>query len=583
MNILGLAIHSHDSAASLVQGSTVVSAAQEERFSRVENTSEFPINAINYCVQAAGLSLLDLDHVAFSAQPYLEFYRVVLAHLRAWPFSLPTFLRTIPHWLQDRLVLPMVLKSELGFEGQVLFIKHHLSHAASAFLPSPFEEAAIVTSDGVGEWAAMTYGVGRGHQIEILKEIKYPSSLGLLYAAVTSYLGYRAHRDEDTVMGLAAQGEPVYQEQFAQLVHVAHDGSFHMDPRFWDINWGDRLYGRRFVELFGPPRSPGDELEQRHADMAATVQRVVEEALLAVTRHVHQVTGMDSLCLAGGTFLNSVANQRILEESPFRRLFIQPAAGDAGGSLGAALYAGASLLDRRRDYCMTSAYLGPGFSGEEARTAVINSGLPHVELEEDELVEEVARLVAGGELVGWVQGRVAFGPRALGNRTILGDPRDARLREQIGSKVRPLEGASPLALMVQEEKAEEFFCPGQPSPFMLLAPRIREDRRDVIPAAAHPDGTARVQTVNSQSNRLLYLLLRAFGALTGVPVLINTSFKRSGEPMVCTPRDAIDCFQETDLDHLVIGMYLVTRPDTAGSLGSDQDEDPPGAGVDARL
>lgn len=559
MNILGLASYSRDSAASLVQGGAVVSAAQEERFSRERETSVFPINAINYCVQEAGLSVLDLDHVAFNEQPYLEFYRVVLAHLRSWPFSPRTFLRTIPHWLQDRLVLPMVLKNELGFEGPVLFIKHHLSHAASAFLPSPFEEAAIITSDGAGERAAMTYGVGRGHQIEILEEINFPSSLGLLYAAVTSYLGYQAHRDEDAVMWLAAQGEPTYRERFGELVHVAPDGSFRMDPRFFDVTWGDRLYSRRFVKLFGPAREPGDELLQRYVDMAATLQRVVEETLLAVARHVHQVTGMDNLCLAGGTFLNCVANQRILEQSPFGRLFIQPATGDAGGALGAALYAGATLLDRQRGSSMTNAYLGPGFSGEEARTAVINSGLPHQELDEDELVEQVARLVASKKLVGWVQGRLEFGPRALGNRSILGDPRDAGLEEMISSKVRPLPAASPLALMVLQEEAEEYFHLEQPSPFLLLAPRVREERRDEIPAAVHSDGTVRVQTVDSQSNPLLHRLLRAFEALTGVPALINTSFRQSGEPMVCSPRDAVDCFDATGLDHLVIGRYLVNR------------------------
>ena len=565
MNILGLASYSRDSAASLVQGGTVVSAAQEERFSRVERTSAFPINAINYCVQEAGLSILDLDTVAFNEQPYLELYRVVLAHLRSWPSSLSTFLRAIPHWLQDRLVLPMVLKNELGFEGQVLFIKHHLSHAASAYLPSPYEEAAIITSDGVGEWAAMTYGVGRGDQIEILKEIKYPSSLGLLYAAVTNYLGYRAHHDEGTVMGLAVQGEPTYQEHFGQLLHVADDGSFHVDPRFFDITWGDRLYGRRFVELFGPARKPGDVLQQRHADMAATLQQVLEETLLAVAHHVHQVTGAENLCLAGGTFLNCVANQRILEESPFRRLFVQPATGDAGSALGAALYTGATLLGSGRDRARTSAHLGPGFSGEEARTAVINSGLPYEELEEEELVEEVARLVANRKLVGWVQGRLEFGPRALGNRSILGDPRDAGLKEMIGGKVRPLDAASPLALLVLQERAAEFFHPGQPSPFMLLAPRVREERRDAILAAVRSDDTAWVQAVDGQSNPLLHRLLRAFEALTGVPALTNTSFRRSGEPIVCTPRDAVDCFIETGLDHLALGRYLVSRTAAEGS------------------
>ena len=559
MNILGLSCFYHDSAAALVRDGQLCAAVQEERFDRQKNSSAFPINAINHCVQASGLSFLDLDTVGFYEKPYLKFLRVVMSHLRSWPWSYRTFMQSMPHWLSDRLVLPMLLKKELGFEGDVLFVKHHLSHAASAFLPSPFEHAAILTADGVGEWATTCWGSGRGSEITVRQELSYPHSLGLLYTALTTYLGYRAHEGEGTVMGLAATGEPSMWAQFDEILHVADDGSFALDPRYLDINRGARMFSRRLVKLLGPPRKYEDPLDQRHRDVAATLQAVVEDALLAMARHVHRQTGEADLCLAGGTFLNCVANQRILEETPFERVFIQPASGDAGGSVGVSLFLACTLPGGEREYAMEHPYLGPGYSDDEIRRAILAAGLTPDRFDEPELLRRTVELVGQGQVVGWFQGKLELGPRALGHRTILGDPRHAATKDRINHKVKHREPFRPFAPLVTDEEAADFFELSHPSPFMLLAPRVRPEVREVIPAVTHTDGTARVQTVSAETTPRLHALLGEAKAQLGVPVLINTSFNRNGEPIVCSPTDAITCYQETGMDSLVLGDYLLQK------------------------
>jgi carbamoyltransferase len=559
-NVLGISCHYHDAAACLLQDGEVAAAAQEERFSRVKNDPAFPIRAINYCLQAGGLSVLDIDHIAFYEKPYLKFSRVILSHLRAYPASLASFLEAMPSWLDERLALPLKFKDELSFEGTPFFVKHHLSHAASAFLASPFEKAAILTVDGVGEWATTACGVGEGRGIRMLKELHFPDSLGLLYTAVTAFLGFEALRGEGKVMGLASYGKPVYLDKLRRMAAVKPDGSFRMDPSYFAFHKDSRMYSRRFVEEFGPERAPGSELTERHHDIAASLQSFTEEVLLAMARHLHEQTRADNLCLAGGVCLNCVANSVVFEKTPFRDVFIQPCAGDGGGALGAAAYVCHSVLGHERKHVMEHAYLGPAYSSKEAERAVLNRGLGFKRLSEAELASHVAGRLSRGEIVGWFQGRMEFGPRALGNRSILADPRRPDMKELLNSKVKKRESFRPYAPAVLEERAAEYFEAKGFSPFMLLAARVREEKRALIPAVTHVDGTARVQAVSAKTNPAFRRLIEEFGRLTGVPMLLNTSFNLNNEPIVCTPLDALDSFQRSRMDCLVLEDLVVDRP-----------------------
>lgn len=559
MNILGISCYYHDSAACLLRDGEIVAAIQEERLSRVKNTSEFPIRAINQCVQQGGIAFDEIDCIGFYEKPYLKFSRMVVDHVRAWPFSLRNFLETMPHWLQDRLVVPLTLKKELGFCGDVYFIKHHLSHAASSFFVSPFEEAALLTGDAVGEWAAMTCGCGQGNRIQIMRELHYPHSLGLLYTAVTTYLGFSANEGEGTTMALASCGEPRYLKTFREIVRVHDDGSFSIDARYFGFNKGSRMYRDRLVRELGSARAPGSDLEQRHCDIAASLQKFVEETLITIVRNLAQETKLKNLCLAGGVFLNCVANNRLLEETPFQDIFIQPAAGDCGGSLGVAAYISHALLGTPRTGAMTHAYLGTEYSAAQIKRALSGRGLAFREFDDDALIPHVARAIAQDKIVGWFQGKMEFGPRALGNRSILANPCNPNMKDLLNSRVKKRESFRPYAPVVLEERAGEFFEMRGTSPFMLLAPMVREDRKKDIPGVTHVDGTARVQTVNARSNPRLYRLIQEFAKITGVPIVINTSFNLRGEPIVCAPEDAIGCFQRSMMDALVLGNFVVER------------------------
>jgi carbamoyltransferase len=559
MNILGLSCFYHDSAACILKDGEVAAASSEERFNREKNSSVFPVNAINFCVQKANLSIYDIDYIGFYEKPFLKFYRVLLGHLRAYPLSFNNFLDTMPSWLEKRLVMPLVLRRELGYTGKLFFIKHHLSHAASSFLVSPFNEAAILTADGLGEWATMSLGIGKGSDIRIFKEIFYPNSLGLLYTAVTTYLGFEALKGEGKVMGLAGYGEPCYLNKFREMVMVKPDGSFMVDEDFFGFNKGLRMYSKKFIKSMGRERKPQDKIEQRHYNIAASLQKFTEETLVTIANILYERTGLDKLCLAGGLFLNCVANGKLLENTPFKEVFVQPAAGDSGGALGAAAYIYHSVLKNNRTYVMRNVYLGPDFSAKEMKRVLINKGIGFKELDDGLLSRYVAKRIAQDKIIGWFQGRMEYGPRALGNRSILANPCNPRMKEMLNSKVKKREAFRPYAPVVLEERADEFFNGKKLSPFMLLAAYVKDDKIPIIPAVTHIDKTARVQILNKDVNPRLWQLIKEFENLTGVPLLINTSFNLNGEPIVCTPEDAVDCFQRSQMDCLVMGNYVAER------------------------
>ncbi|MEM1043062.1 MAG: carbamoyltransferase [Bacteroidota bacterium] len=578
MNILGLSCFYHDAAACLVQDGRIVAAAQEERFTRLKHDASFPAHAVAYCLHAGGLTQADLDAVAFYDKPFLTFERLLETYLAFAPRGLASFIKAMPVWLKKKLWTPDVLARELDFEGPVLFTEHHESHAASAFFPSPFERAAVLTADGVGEWATTSYGVGEGHRVRLLAEQHFPHSLGLLYSAFTYFCGFRVNSGEYKLMGLAPYGEPRFADTIRrELIDLKPDGSFRLNLDYFTYPVGLRMTGRRFAGLFGGPRrEPEGEITQRELDLARSVQVVTEEAVLALAQHVHRETGEANLCLAGGVALNCVANGRLLREGPFERLWVQPAAGDAGGALGAALAVWHEWADRPRapepKDAMQGSYLGPAFSPDEIAAVLEAEGVPHEALhDEDALAERTAQLLAEGHTVGWFQGRMEFGPRALGHRSILADPRGRDVQRTVNLKIKFRESFRPFAPAVLAERAAEVFDLGAESPYMLLVAPVRDaatsgeglDRRhhvaSPIPAVTHVDGSARVQTVTAARSPHFYRLLRAFEAETGCPVLVNTSFNVRGEPIVCTPEDALRVFRRTHLDALVLGPYVVTK------------------------
>lgn len=561
MNILGISCNYHDAAACLIRNGEVAVAVQEERFNRIKNSPEFPINAINYCIQGGGITFDDIDYIGFYEKPFLKFSRVIIDHLQAWPCSLKNFLDTMPNWLQDRLIIPLKLNKEVGFKGKVFFIKHHLSHAASAFFVSPFEQAAILTADAVGEWATMTYGRGEGNEIKIIKELQYPHSLGLLYTALTTYLGFAAHQGEGTIMALASCGEPRYLDKLKKIVAVKPDGSYVLDQRFFGFNKGSRMYSHKFIKDFGPERKPEGKLEDRHKDIAASLQKLTEENLVTIARHIYAETKLNRLCLAGGLFLNCVANSKILEQSPFKEIYIQPAAGDSGGALGVAAYIDHSILKNPRHYVMRQAYLGTEYSPGQIKSILLNKNIVFKEFTDEALSKFIAKEISQDKIVGWFQGKMEFGPRALGNRSILANPRNPAIKEILNSKVKQREPFRPYAPAVLEERAEEFFELSCASPFMLLAPLVRNEKKEIIPGVVHVDGTARVQTVSKNTNQKLWQLIKEFDNITGIPMIINTSFNLRGEPIVCAPDDAIDCFQRSKMDYLVLGNFVMQRLD----------------------
>jgi carbamoyltransferase len=565
MNILAFNCYVFNSAACLVQDGRLVAAAQEERFTRVKHDGSFPANSIRFCLEQAGLTIDDVDHVGFHWRPFHQFHRRLGLILRGLPDSLAYWGSHGARWSNMVTVQRDLARHFPCRGGHPTYsfhrVRHHECHAASAFYLSPFEEAALLTVDGSGEMASTTLGVGRDRSLRLTREIHYPHSLGYLYVALTHYLGFQPDSDEYKVMALASLGEPRFEADFRDLVHLLPDGGYALDLSYFNFPRGlrDPWVSPRFLERFGPARRKGEPLEQRQMDLARALQKRLEDAVLHVARHLQTSTGLKKLCYAGGTALNSVLNTRLLREAGFDDVFVQPAANDAGTPLGSAYSIHHALLGQPRGLPLEHVYLGPAFSLDACRGALGAAGLTWEELPEPELLPRVARLLADGNVVGWFQGRMEMGPRALGNRSILADPRRAEMKDLLNAKVKHREAFRPFAPSVLEEHAAEYFDCDRPSPYMLFVYDILPQQRAVIPAVAHVDQTARVQTVSHATNPRYWGLIRAFGDLTGVPVVLNTSFNVMGEPIVCTPREAVHCFLANDIDILVLGDCLVRR------------------------
>ncbi|MBI2191620.1 MAG: carbamoyltransferase [Planctomycetes bacterium] len=565
MNILGISCYYHDSAAALVQDGKLVAAAEEERFNRQKHYFGFPELAIRYCLKEGRIAPGDLDYIAFYEKPLLKFERLFTTFVATWPLSLNTFRLAMPIWLKEKLWLRKRILRSLGVDKPVLFGEHHLSHAASAFLVSPFTEAAILTLDGVGEWSTTTFGYGRGTEITLEKEIRFPHSLGLFYSALTAYLGFRVNDAEWKVMGLAPYGKPTLVDRISELIEVKRDGSFRLKLEYFSYFYHSSMpFNRRFEEHMGQPRRPpgDDEPSPFYKDVAHSGQKVTEGVIVTMAQALHERYHLDHLCIAGGVGLNSVANWRILQRTPFKDIFIQPAAGDDGAAVGVAYYIYNTLLARPRIYTMTDAYLGPQFSDEEIEAFLAQRGVRHEVLARQAMLERAAREIAGNKVLGWFQGRMEFGPRALGARSILANPMNPVMKDVINAKIKFRERFRPFAPSVLREKANEYFDLGEvDSPYMLLIPDVRPEKRSLIPAVTHEDGTGRVQTVTRSAHPLFYELICEFEKLTGCPVVLNTSFNVRGEPIVCTPEDAYNCFMKTGMDVLVMGRCVITEKD----------------------
>ncbi|MCZ6864401.1 MAG: carbamoyltransferase [Candidatus Dadabacteria bacterium] len=591
MYILGISCYFHDAAATLIKDGVVISAAEEERFSRIKHDYEFPENAINFCLNLEGIETEDLEYVVFFEKPFVKFERLLLCTMQTFPRSMKLFREAMITWLGDKLWIKHLLQNKLGVDSsKILFSEHHLSHAASSFYCSPFSEAAILTVDGVGEWTTATLGIGRGTDIKLLKEIRFPNSLGLLYSAFTAFLGFEVNEGEYKVMGMAPFGDPKYVDQVYEVVNVDDEGGFELDMDYFSFHYSsEKTFTKKFEKLFGDPRDPKAEFftdasgypsyfeekpdnydeiakqNQYYADIAASIQVVTEQIMVKMANYAYKETGLKHLCMAGGVALNSVANRKILSETPFEEIYIQPAAGDGGASTGAALYCYHGILGKPRNFVMEHAYWGQEHSPADTREFLKENNISYELVEDDQkLIERVVDSIQNGKVIGWHQGRFEWGPRALGNRSILADPRSTEMKDIVNVKIKFREPFRPFAPSILEEKAGEYFDIDEPerhypARFMLYVTDVREDKRDILPAITHVDGTGRLQTVRKDLNPKYHKLIETFGDATGVPVLLNTSFNLKGEPVVNTPAEAFSSFSASGMDLLVLGNYLVTK------------------------
>jgi len=591
MNILGISCFFHDSAAALLKDGVLVAAAEEERFSRKKHDFEFPGAAIQYVLEAGGITSADLDHVVFFEKPFAKFERILMTSLQTFPRAMPVFREAMVTWLLDKLWVSALISERLGVpRTKILFSEHHLSHAASAFFCSPFDEAAILTIDGVGEWATATMGWAKGNEIRLTREIRFPHSIGLLYSTFTAFLGFEVNEGEYKVMGMAPYGVPRYVDEVRRLVRMAPDGSFRLNMEYFAFHRSTKIpWTGKFLDLFGEPRQASDKFftessgypsyfgpkpadyaeqsrrNQHYADIAASVQAVTEEVVVNMARALQRETGARRLCLAGGVGLNSVANWKILGQTGFEELYVHPAAGDSGGAVGAALYAYHSLLGKPRGFMMEHAFWGKGYSEAQVRSFLDGEGIPYERLDEDRMLDRTVEALVDGQVVGWFQDRFEWGPRALGHRSILADPRRNEMKDIVNTKIKFREPYRPFAPSVINERVHDYFdAPGierqYPARFMLLVVDVKPSKRDVIPAVTHVDGTGRLQTVVRDGNPIYYDLISKFGAATGVPVVLNTSFNLRGEPIVNTPREAFSTFTRSEMDMLVLGNCIVRKP-----------------------
>jgi carbamoyltransferase len=584
MKILGISAFYHDSAACLLVDGDIVAAAQEERFSRKKHDPRFPENAIAYCLREGRISVDKLDYVVFYDKPFLKFERLLMTYLGVAPRGLKSFIQQMPSWLKEKLFMRNTIRKKMGYDGEVLFCLHHQSHAAAAFFPSPYQEAAVLTVDGVGEWATTAMGVGKDNNVNILHEINFPHSLGLLYSAFTYFTGFKVNSGEYKLMGLAPYGEPKYVDLiYKELIDLRDDGSYRMNMKYFDYCGGLKMTNEHFDSLFGgPARKPESKLTQREMDLAKSIQVVTEEVMLRMARTLHKETGMENLCIAGGVGLNCVANGRLLREGPFKNIWIQPSAGDAGNALGAAMFAWHQLLGNARSADprrQKATYLGPSYSDDEIEAYLRTQNVVYEKLSEDDLCNRVSDLLIGGKVVGWFQGRMEFGPRALGARSILGDARSREMQSVLNLKIKFRESFRPFAPSVLREHVSEYFDLDCDSPYMLMVADVRKDRlrhldnseeratgfdklkvvRSEIPAVTHVDNSARIQTVAKEDNPRYYKLIDTFYRKSGCPVIINTSYNVRGEPIVCRPEEAYTCFMRTNMDYLALGGFLLDK------------------------
>ncbi|MDA3861859.1 MAG: carbamoyltransferase [Melioribacteraceae bacterium] len=597
MNILGISAFYHDSAAALVIDGKIIAAAQEERFSRKKHDHRFPINAVNYCLEEANLSIDDIDFVAFYDKPFLKFERILETYLTYAPKGIRSFIKAIPLWIKEKLWIKEVIASELNYKGKILFPEHHQSHAASAFFPSPFDDAAFITFDGVGEWTTTSIGVGNQNKINILADIKFPHSLGLLYSAFTYYTGFKVNSGEYKIMGLAPYGEPKYVDLILdELMDLKDDGSFKLNMKYFNFAVGLTMTNSKFDKLFGgPPRKPESELTQREMDLTRSVQDVTELVMLRTAKHVRNLTGKKNLCLAGGVALNCVGNGKILDEKIFDNIWIQPAAGDAGGALGAALFTWHQYLGNERTVNLKGdsqlgSYLGPEFAKDDIKEFLDSKNIVYKEYSDEEIPTVVAKLLNDEKVIGWFNGRSEFGPRALGNRSIIGDARSKKMQAIMNLKIKFRESFRPFAPSVLEEKVSDYFEMDVPSPYMLLVANVKKERqkkmseseeklfgieklnieRSDIPAITHVDYSARIQTVSKDTNPLYHATISKFDELYGSAVIVNTSFNVRGEPIVNKPQEAYTCFMRTDMDYLLLENFILDKNEMK-KLGIDID------------